>query len=52
MSKFDTMTLNDKGENKKMDFVTGSCEAKDMEFSDLMQAEDNSIVKTDRKSVV
>ena len=29
-----------------MDFVTGSCETKDMEFSDFIQAEDNSIVKT------
>ena len=29
-----------------MDFVTGSCETKDMEFSDLIQAEDNSVVKT------
>ena len=28
-----------------MDFVTGSCETKDMEFSDLIQAEDNSVVK-------
>ncbi len=29
-----------------MDFVTGSCEAKDMEIADIMQLEDNSIVKT------
>ena len=29
-----------------MDFVTGSCEAKDMEIADIVQLEDNSIVKT------
>ena len=29
-----------------MDFVTGSCETKDMEIAELMQAEDNTVVKT------